>query len=386
MKSSYSHIGVLVVLFSCSYPFALESIDDNKVLIVNGIITGDLGNQQIELSLAASLDTLFIIPSSDAEVIVTKNFTETYVFQETTPGIYKSIDPFKGEVGDQFELTINYPSGESYKSEVVTHKPTVPIDSIAAVYSTNNDIGGVEVRVISTRTNEAVKYLRWTYDETYEIKVPFASLFRWVGGNKAVTRDTTERVETCWRTIKGENVFIRDLNTTAVDGQLGLPIRFIENDAVELRHKVSFLVTQYTVDFTGYSFWNTFDRILSENGSLADVQPGNPVGNIYSEEGHAVIGYFDASDIAQKRVFIKPSDFEGQFTTSKFDWDRCIQRKVRIDTLGKWMTEVGEEYYTLYRELDKPGNPPSVWGYTYVLKSCGDCRVYGTNSKPEFWQ
>ena len=68
------------MLVSCSYPFALESIDDNKVLIVNGIITGDLGNQQIELSLAASLDTLFIIPSSDAEVIVTKNFTETYVF------------------------------------------------------------------------------------------------------------------------------------------------------------------------------------------------------------------------------------------------------------------------------------------------------------------
>ncbi|HCX23100.1 MAG: hypothetical protein CMB80_11995 [Flammeovirgaceae bacterium] len=373
------YIAPLILLISCSYPYPIESIGFEKALIVNGLITGESVNQRIELSMASRLDTLFMTPSRDAEVIVTKNFTESFTFEETGAGIYQSIEPFKGDVGDQFELSISLSSGESFKSEVVTHKAAMPVDSIAAIYTNKNGIGGIEMRAISTRTSNEVKYLRWTYDETYEIKVPFASLFEWLGGDKTKIREPTEQVETCWRTLKADKYFVKDLKSTAIDGRLAVPIHFIPNEAVELRHKASFLVSQYTLDFSGYSFWNTLDRLISENGSLVDVQPGNPVGNIFSEGDHAVIGYFDASDVSEKRVFIEPSDFEGKFITSRFDWDRCVQNTISTRELENFMKNGGSENYVLYRQLD-PG------GFTYVLKSCGDCRVYGTNTKPEFWQ
>ena len=76
------------LMISCYEPYFPEVETAEKVLVVNALITNENAPYHISLSYAESFDsTSKVIPLTSAEVIVTDNHGNHYLFQESDNGI-----------------------------------------------------------------------------------------------------------------------------------------------------------------------------------------------------------------------------------------------------------------------------------------------------------
>jgi len=135
MKNNILYIAVFITLLITS---CREKIDINlnneefSRMVVEGTITDENIQQTIKLTKTSD----FIkpqppIPASGAVVSVTDG-TSTFLFSEVSPGIYKSNDILKGEVGKSYSLNIQYEDKEYTASSEMY--PAFVADSLYALY------------------------------------------------------------------------------------------------------------------------------------------------------------------------------------------------------------------------------------------------------------
>ena len=90
-------LGLLVQ--SCVEPYEFETEVFDSALVVEGTITNEEINQKIMISTTYKLEENGPVPLRNANLNVKDNTGMTYSFQENSPGIYLSTEPFKAEEG-----------------------------------------------------------------------------------------------------------------------------------------------------------------------------------------------------------------------------------------------------------------------------------------------
>ncbi|HEY5462476.1 MAG TPA: DUF4249 domain-containing protein [Hanamia sp.] len=363
-----------IFLFAnCKVPYdpILKPSDTNS-LVVEGYIDGAVPTT-IKLTRSRMLtigDTAARKYELGAKVTVEDDHQDSYPLSETGNGMYSSISTLNLNPTYQYRVHIFTSNNEEYVSDLVPFKPSPPIDTIGWNF---ND-GGVQVFVNTHDPNNATRYYRWEYNETWEIHSMYNSYFIYNENSNTVSpRD--DQVYACWQSDNSTSILLASTAKLTNDVIFEMPIVNIIQHDKRLSVLYSIWVKQYTLDQNGYNYYLAMKNNTEEVGSIFDPQPNETVGNIHciTNPSELVVGYINAGNTVEKRVYISNSLMPS-------DWNLnpgCSLQNVSDDSasLIKYFANGGLDPISFI--------PPGT--YSASSANCVDCTLFGTNIKPSFW-
>ena len=164
----------------------------------------------------------------------------------------------------------------------------------------------------------------------------------------------------------------------------GYPIAFISGETERLLIKYSLLVKQYSISRNTYLYWNKLKTTNQEIGSLYDPVPSFLPGNIRctTRENEIVLGYFQASGMNKKRIFVGFDEIPPMRINKGFEY--CDYAMVPNDSA--LMAPYINDDWILIGIWSMP------WGGGYMevahfvnSAACIDCSYTGDPEKPDYW-
>jgi hypothetical protein len=360
----------LLFLNSCITPFIPKAIDNNEMIIVDGLITDQPGKNTIKLSRSLPLGARNVpLPIKGCVVTVTDDLGNSFNFTESVAGTYTSDSAeFQGSVGRTYTLHINtnsYSNNHKYESYPMEMKPVPPIDSVYYEKVTITEYHnlyynymeeGCQIYLDTHDPTNQCKYYRWTFVETWEFHLYFH-----VANN------------ICWISANSELINIKNTSVLEKDNITKHLLNFISNKTDKLLVKYSILVNQYSLNEEEYSYWDQLQKLSENTGGLYDIIPSYVNNNLYcvDDPNEKVLGYFSVSAKSSKRIFVN-DHFRG--IVNKYTPDYCYP-----DTIVKNGPIPG-----LNQTVWLVGSTQNSWIVTYV-RECADCTARGTNIRPDFW-
>lgn len=398
MMRKLSTIGPLLMFMflfcRCITEIEPGSIDFDDLLVVEALITDQPVKHTVKLSRTVPINSQESSPVSNADVRVETSDQGTIFFFEDKPGTYLSNLPIAAKFGTKYQLKILTEDGKAYESSSVEMVATPPIDNITAEFIKKKaDTIGPALRnqgdfnfYLDAKNNQTkTRSFRYLWRETYKIKVPNPSRWKWLGGSNFVFRNEDipeEQEEFCFRYDSSRTII---LNRSLVDDGsiVKYPIHTFDTRSRRMNIRYSIEVIQYGLSVDSEKYWYGLAASAQTQGSLFDVQPGTITANIksVSNENEIVLGIFEVVQEQRFRAFYRAFDFTSQgyqsLTQFWIDCDDIEQVQIPIENAGSFMAENFENYELLYFSTGGPAN--------FGIKRCALCTLYGTNKRPEFW-
>ncbi len=410
IKYIFGILVVVLIFVKCTEPYQLETKTFENVLVVEGSITDELSFQSIRLSRAIRLEGEGVAPESSAQVRVTGDNQNEYVFSEADPGTYISNDLFKAEPNVEYKLFIQTTNGTQYESREETLTTEAEIENLYAEAEVLNGVSGVQVYVDSNVDVGEANYFRYEYDETFKVVAPYnitldVDLAVFNPSNFDINvQNSEEEKQTCYTTKSQTEIIQANVTTSNSNNINKFPIRFVEGSDYTLSERYSICVKQYVQTFDSYNYYKTLKELGSFESFLVENQTGFVQGNISSKNNtdEKVIGFFEVSSVTSKRIYFNHSDFN----LAKPNYPYVCE----IDTLdyrdATTQDQDRNDRFWLYTRLEKD-TPPwelleleliyggidprtgfEIWipFYIIVTPQCGNCTTFSSNVKPEFWE
>jgi len=385
----FTCLGLIYCISSCVEPFQSPNTGNDRFLVVDGLITDEPIAHEVILSRSIRLDTLFFDPETGAQVEIEREDGQVFPLVEGEPGHYfTDSTQFQPQVGDRFRLRIQ--AGNEYLSEYVTLKPVSGIDSISFTEiqqaSVDGD-NGLEFRVTTNPTpgSEEV-FNRFDYNYTYEINTPYISIWKYSPAlDTIVPREFDEIYSRCWTSVDGTTINVASSEEVSTNRIVNYPILYVPYSGFELTRRFSLEVSQYALSQSGYSYFNTLMKLNESQGTFFDLQPGQLRSNIesLSNSDEIVLGYFDASQRASKRIFVNRSQLPPNTITGQIFCNQPINTLYNAPP-GQPRTS---NYYSSHLVIDPIFNlMGGLIGWSFHVEGCADCRVYGSEIRPSFWE
>jgi hypothetical protein len=143
------------------------------------------------------------------------------------------------------------------------------------------------------------------------------------------------------------------------------------------------LVRQYGLSEKAFSYWQMTKKNSENLGTLFDPLPNQPQSNIRcsTDANRKVIGYFGASEVKTKRVFISRQQLKGPAKYEPTGYELCPEELIAPGDM--------DEAHLLNKLIVRGVFDPAtgvLQGYLVGKKECIDCRYHGgTIVKPDFW-
>lgn len=359
----------LILISSCIEQFIPLVGEDKDIIVVEGLITDQPGQNIIKLSISLPLGGKDAAkPLIGCIVTISDDFGNNYSLHETVSGTYIADPAFQGVVGRSYTLRIATNESHqnlSYQSSPVLMKPVPPIDSIyydKIVLSRMSDGWpsgeGCQIYLNTHDPENICRFYRWEYVETWKFQIPYS-----VPNNQ------------CWVSSNSDKINIKSTSTFSSDRIERHPINYITNTTDRLKIRYSILVNQYSLNENEYIYWEKLQNIVEQVGSLYDITPASIPSNILCIEkpNENVLGYFSVSAVKSKRIFIN-DNFNGIANPYSSCEDFIVTGSKPIPNLGVsvWV-------------LISHSVPPPPYRVVTYSKGCYDCTVRGTKIEPEFW-
>jgi len=395
VKKIYYILFLIIGIYfnSCIEPFDFKTITFESALVVEATISNEVKHQEIRLSRTFKLEERESLEESGADVNIVDNLQNTYTFSETSAGKYVSNQAF-GAIDDRaYQLKIVTDQGKSYSSKLTKLTNSSQIDKVYV--EKTEDENGINIFVDSYNPNGNSRYYRFEYEETYKIIASKWAYQDLVVLSKDppvfdfVPRDENKRI--CYNTIYSKGILQTETNNFVDDRITKFHIKYISKDDYLIAHRYSMLLKQYVQSLDAYTFYKTLNDLSGSESLFSENQPGFISGNLYSDDNpnEKVIGFFEVSSVATKRIFFSPSDINL--------WNPSVPAyPVSCDLIapelkpkyGKSLFDYLEsgslKYYLKNDGISIPLVPPGG-PYIMVPSECADCTIIGTNIVPEFW-
>jgi len=378
-------LGLIVAFFAtCIEPFDPPQGTFDDLLVVEGLLHDQPGINTIIVSKTIPIDSQRFRPETGAEVKIIDGDNNETLLAETAPGIYQTIaSQFQGVIGKSYHLQIKTRGGDIVESSVVQLKQTPEIDSVHwSLKSIRNEFGrlvdGIDILVSTHDTENSTQFYRWEWEETWEFYSAFPSSFEYVEG---VIVPRTEQINRCWQTYLSQDILIATSKNLSEDVINSKKLQFVNSENNRLKIKYSVLVKQYALSEEAFLYWQQLQDINESVGTLFDPQPALVQGNLrnLSDPNKPVLGFFDAASETEKRIFIQRLDLPPDWRVPS-GFENCRADSVMLEDLP---TQINAGLYLLQEIRGMFGN---LTGYTMGIPTCSDCRIYGTNVKPSYWQ
>jgi hypothetical protein len=370
---------IIALLFSgCIKEFEPSRLGFENLLVVEAFLSDGDEPFEVRLSRSIPIDTSAFIPESGASIDLVSEAGETNPLFESSVGIYRTFAPVNPVVGNQYKLNIRTRGGNIYESEYVVMRPTPDIEKISTQFKEESagNKRGVQFMVSTSDPGNNTRYYRYEYDETWTFRTPYDSYLVWEN-NSIQTRG--ENINTCWKSNKSTSVITTTSTALTNDVISDFPIIFVSTETDRLKVRYSLNVKQYSLSEASYNFWKELEKVTENLGTLFDPQPSTVEGNIFNVNNpdELVLGYFDAAAVKEMRIFVNSSDFPASSYPNYYSF--CTDSIVSGGQIPEMML-IG--YILVSETVTETGFP----GYLMSFPYCIDCRLTGTNVKPDFWQ
>lgn len=371
---------VLLTLAGCIDTFEPEVIASaDNYLVVDGTINS-AGVTTIRLSRTDNLVSTSPPPAeAKATVFIEEEAGRRYALAETAPGTYTStslvLTPAK-----RYRLFFRTQARRDYASDYAVAKTTPPIDSV----TWKDSAQGVQVYVNTHDANDAPRFYRWDYDETWE----FTSAFRSFYEHQRITRKNIQKdtlvfrpsgdIYFCWGNERSSAIKLGSTLALRQNIVSDYPLTLMPPSSTKLRYKYSILVKQYALSAEEFAYWELLQKNTENIGTIFDPQPSQLTGNVHSltDAAEPVIGYVGVHSVTEKRIFIKRNELPRSWVLLTGYEKDCG----RPDTLRPAFLELFRTGSII--PLDKVEGG----GLLYSTADCADCRKRGTNVRPAFWE
>ena len=364
------------LLGNCKVPYdpPLKNGQTN-FLVVGGFIDG-AAPTVIKLSrtrMVSNNDTATQIPELFATVLIEDDQNNSYQLGASGDGTYSSFNTLNLNPANKFRVRIITAGGKEYVSDFVAYKVSPEIDKIG--WKLKDD--GLQVFLNTHDANDATKYYRWEYNETWEFHTTYPTgLIYLPASNTVVPRN--DQVYTCWQSNNFSSILIGSSAKLQHDVIEQAPLLYIPPHSQKTSVLYSILVKQYALDVEGYNYWEAMRNNTEKIGSIFDPQPNQTVGNVHavSDAAELVVGYIGAGSTVETRHFIKNSEMPQGWNLSS--GCETIEVPNIPDSLSFYFTGG-------YMPISENLTPSNSILYTSALSECVDCTLHGTNIKPDFW-
>ncbi len=386
-------MSLLVMLApSCTEPFqpVIEEGDLKPGLVVEGQISNETGPFRVKLTTSVPIyanrgaqGNDHSVPGADVHII--DDSGNDFVLSEYDYGWYETVSKdLKGKPGSTYTLFITTPDGMQYQSSPQKMMESPPIDSVYFEEYQTTSFDGPEpvtenrmnILVGSEAPENVDTYLQWHCEETWEFHMPERIMvdhgppspngFSYEPpSNESISIDESNE-KVCWITENTKKILVA--STTGykdrkVDHFILLSIG-PPDDKLNVRYSI--LVKQYAINAEIYNLLRKLRDANTETSGMYGKIPGQILGNITCcNNGEKELGYFIASAVQSKRIFIGKYDHHVD-PGSAFGgcaWTTVPALNVR---------------HFLYGSYDGR----NVWS---ANRYCTDCSVRGTSIKPDFW-
>jgi len=400
----YLWILIVGITSSCIETHDFESEIENfeSALVVEATITDEMKQQKILLSRTFELYEEKSSPETNAVVKVVDDLNREYLFLESSAGVYLSNKEFSAEQNRSYTLSIQTGDAKVYNSTSLGINQQTKIDSLYPVrYFNEEGIEGVSIFVDSSDPTETYNYYRYEYEETYKIISPLYKPFKLIITEGGLLPDVmvvprTEQVQICYNTVKSNAIIInRTLGLTETEVNK-FSVRFLERGNYFMSHRYSILVRQYAQSNESYRFYEALKKVSEKENLLSENQNGFFAGNIHSQNNikEKVLGYFEVSSVADKRLYFNFEDLFPEEQTRPFI-DKCDDLMNPKESYGldhhpapdvspleQAIIEGMQFYDYKIPPYDETGE---LAPYILVRRECGDCTALGKTEIPNFW-
>lgn len=364
----------LLFLASCKEKFVPNIPSPGTgYLVVEGNLTAGLGSTDIRISRTYPLDvTGSSQMEKNASVSVEGSDGSNQPLPMTSDGHYTSPQLLFSS-GSTYKLRIKTTDGKEYLSDAIALLTTPPIDSIGW----KRDEDGFQFYVNAKGTNDNSRYYRWEFDETWEIRSFFYSLFVYEKPKVRPRKQPEEMVFNCWKYGVSNSLYLGStaaLSSNTVHEKI---LHRIPNGDEKLSVRYSVLLRQYSLSREAYDFYELMRKNTESLGSIFDVQPSELRGNIHciNDDKAIAIGYVTGATVSTKRIFVE----------RPLDWhfiEGCQSFTVVYDSVDYYFNGGGA--IPTDEAFDPVTGVPI--GYLGAAANCVDCtRRSGNLQKPSYW-
>ena len=382
----------LVLMFnSCIEPFRpeLNKSDLESQLVVEGTITDEPGPFKVRLTRSASVYTgqdIRFESVSDADVHISDDKGNDFHLYQGYNGWYETLDTcLQGIPGNTYTLYITERGGLQYMSTQQVMSEVSPVDSVFYQQELRTRIEGETVYhenwlniLLNTKVNgEGIKYFKWEFEETWQYEMPAYVLVS--HGPASFEVDNSATMETvnidyerrvCWVTEPSHDIIVKSTVSNRDSYINNFILQSIGPSGDKLNIRYSILVKQYSINQELFNYFKKLNESNKETVGIYSKVPGPVYGNITCRNaGENALGYFFASSVSSKRIFVDHNDIN-------------VEKGNGYPDCG-WTTywiPVPLYHYGTYQ--DRYGTQTEVMS---TEEYCTDCRKRGTNVKPDFW-
>ena len=359
-------------LIGCLDPYPAPKTGDSKgYLVVDGVVNVSESSARVRLSRTIGLDSEEGNPPVvSAQVTILGSLGAVISLTHSGSGIYETQYPFR--MDEQYKLTIRT-GDKNYESEEVAMVANTAIDSL--VYQA--DKTSLQVRTYAHKDGADPGFYRFNYEETYEYRAAFASLYRFNNGYP-LYREPSDDITSCWLSSSSASIMLTSTEGLADNVIPGFLVREIQRGDPLLWFKYSILVRQFALDKKTWDYWNNVQTVSQSLGGLFDPIPFSVQGNIRctSDPTDRVLGYFSGGQVSTSRIVIANTNLPTGYYSTRLG--NCIEEYVELRDLptlvGRNIEITRAEYMGIF-----------LLGYYFTLPSCADCRFQGgDNVRPPF--
>jgi hypothetical protein len=344
-------------------------------LVVEGFIDG-AAPTVIKLShtrMVSNYDTAAQIPELFAKVFVEDDQNNVYGLSGLGDGTYTSFNTLSLNPANKYRVRIQTAGGKEYVSDFVPYKASPEIDEIDWKLKD----GGLQVFVNTHDQNDATKYYRWEYQETWEFHSTYHSYLIYDPARNMIF-SRNGQVHICWQTNNFSTILLGSSAKLEHDIIEQAPLVYIPEHSQKTSVLYSILVKQYALDSEGYNYWEAMKSNTEKIGSIFDPQPNQTTGNVHcvSNADETVVGYIGAGSTVETRHYIKNAEMPQGWNLAS----GCETKDVP-DIPDSLRYYFGAGYTPMTQSITSTG----ATIYTGAFVECVDCTLQGTNVKPDFW-
>ncbi len=372
--SYWKNVVILLVATGCLERYD-PPVSNDKVsfLVVDGFMNTSSQTTSVKLTTALGLSETESIPFVEqANVSVEDENGNAIPLSEKGKGNYE-ITSSTFTTNKKYRLRIQLPDGRKYQSDYIQSLVAPPIDSVT--WKGNNT--GTTIYVNTHDDTNATRYYKWKYTETWSYTSLYYSYYK-VEGGQAIYRTPEENIYYCWGSEPSTAVLVNSTTQLDKDVVRDFPLTIVPKGSRKLSKIYSILVEQRAIDEKAYEYWTKLQKTTESLGGLFDPLPSQVIGNIHSENNasETVLGYFSASSVHQKRIFIDFYDLPGYLLVFNYGVN-CLKDGLKADKVNELPpNQLIVESYGLQ----------VIEGYVTATAACVDCRTFGgTTTKPDFW-
>ena len=298
-----------------------------KVLVIDGSITDRKGVHVVKVNYTRSFNTpadFSEVSAANVEIVDDQGNRETLVYMGRDK--YQTDSSFQGTIGRSYHIEVTLRDGRKYHS---IDEQLLPVPDIQEawykreVVETLNEYNVMLkssriVFKITFKDDPAVRnYYRWRYRGTYQVFAPSAGNY---DKDKVLnsTRCGYVNVKSnphCWMTDLDHELLKVDsdefFNGKQVDELL---VAGLEIDRKFMIGYHAFVIQQ-SLTKNAYEYLNLISKQIGNKGTIFETVNHQIVGNIRSDDNpdELVLGYFAASAVVEKPVFVNGPDLPERF-------------------------------------------------------------------------